>query len=256
MFIDPASHGSSTSEFALQNLHKSPGRRGLAARCVRGEHSGCIRFRPAAIGAGFRAAGRGLRLAPTCGRSRVREPQAGGASSSADALRLQPARGAGRRRGRLPAHFLRFVARLFANEPFRAHFFRFVAEADAPETPRLWLSRAKPQVRRTTPKMLIESEALETPRTAPKGPRPARNRATNRKKTSTKPLSADARRPRPSAARRLRAPAGSASRRRARRPLDRRPPPAAPHPACEHPAAHFLRFVAGASARAGFVHIF
>ena len=159
----------------------------------------------------FRAAGRGLRPAPTCKHPQVREPQAGGASSSADALRPQLARRAGRQRGRLPAHFLRFVARLFANEPSRAHFFRFVAEADAPETPRLRPSRAKPQVKQTMMKMLIESKAPETPRTAPKEPRPARNRATNRKKCARNrfPPTPSARRPRPSAARRLRAPAGS-----------------------------------------------
>ena len=64
MSIGPLAYGSSTSAFALRNLHKSPGRRGSAARCICGARTDRGRSWPAAIGAGF------VRLAT--GRARIR----------------------------------------------------------------------------------------------------------------------------------------------------------------------------------------
>ena len=136
-------------------------------------------------------------------------------------------------------------------------FLRFVVEADAPETLHLWPPRAKPQVRRTMMKRLIAWMASETPRTTPKGAEPAHNRATNRKNVHeiafrrrvlcAPPTPCGC----PSLAGALGLCAGVPA-----------PPAGALHPpppaGCgrRRSAAHFLRFVAGVSAREEFVHIF
>ena len=125
-------------------------------------------------------------------------------------------------------------------------FFGLLLRRTRPMRPRLLPLRAKPQVRRTTKKLLIETRALETPRTPSKRSEPVRNRATNRKKRArngfarTRPPRA-ARDPRvPIACGRPRVARGRAGTSPARRPR------AGPGRRRRRPAARFLRFVAGA----------